>query len=501
MTDIRLALGHRRGRLVVLLRHTRSLLRLQTAAPASRQARQDRYLWSRLFTLHRNAPRYELIGVRRLDAEARADRGGPVETPGRSSADATNAADAAKAAATSAAGLAPAEVSRDAVWELRLRGPRGIRHRVGDTVLVRWFNDPQLVEAVLSELGSLESPADQRKYFMVGHSSVFQPGRVRRLPLRQILEEELELYTAAPELQQRVAITGDSPIDQLTPTEAGNGRGVDLRTVLRRAAPAITPAELIRHQRRNTARAYSVSRIVHHHRHDEIEIIVSAVQTRLKQGEGAIVPVEGRATAWFRRLAETGHSGHSDQTGAAAAPSVFVQAWRLRHPWRLDVVGTRPMVIIVAGTGIAGVLAWLRDNTPKGPVWLIYGVRDWETRGLYQEELTRLVSEGPLVRLDVAASRSSGASPSAGAELAAGAAPATAQDAPAELHLHHRMRVNHVIESEGDTLRAMIAAGAGIYISGPRPMGEAARHAIMWALGEDASPDLLERWDAEGRLQ
>lgn len=476
MTDIRLALGHRRRRLVVLLRHTRSLLRLHTAAPASRQARQDRYLWSRLFTLHRSAPRYELIGVQRLDAEPGGEGEGPAETPG--------------------------EVSRDAVWELRLRGPRGIRHRVGDTVLVRWFNDPQLVEAVLSELGSTESPADQRKFFLVGHSSVFQPGRVRRLPLRQILEEELELYTAAPELQRRVATTGDSPIDQLTPTEAGNGRGVDLRTVLRRAAPAITPEELIRHQGRNTARAYSVSRIVHHDRHDEIEIIVSAVQTRLKQGEGAIVPVEGRATAWFRRLAEAAQLG---QTSAAVAPSVFVQAWRLRHPWRLDVVGTRPMVIIVAGTGIAGVLAWLRDDTPKGPVWLIYGVRNWETRGLYQEELTRLVNEGPLVRLDVAASRSSGQSPSAGTEQPTGTAPAAsgaaAQDAPAELHLHHRMRVNHVIESEGDTLRAMIAAGAGIYISGPRPMGEAARHAIMWALGEDASPDLLERWDAEGRLQ
>ncbi len=226
------------------------------------------------------------------------------------------------------------------------------------------------------------------------------------------------------------------------------------------------------------------------------------MQTRLKQGEGAIVPVEGRATAWFRRLAEAAQLG---QTSAAVAPSVFVQAWRLRHPWRLDVVGTRPMVIIVAGTGIAGVLAWLRDDTPKGPVWLIYGVRNWETRGLYQEELTRLVNEGPLVRLDVAASRSSGQSPSAGTEQPTGTAPAAsgaaAQDAPAELHLHHRMRVNHVIESEGDTLRAMIAAGAGIYISGPRPMGEAARHAIMWALGEDASPDLLERWDAEGRLQ
>jgi sulfite reductase alpha subunit-like flavoprotein len=378
---------------------------------------------------------------------------------------------------------------------------------VGDTVLVRWYNDPCRVEAVreaLAATGSKSSPDDEasrgrpsnadRPYFMVGHSSVFQPGRLRLLPLRRILEEELELYTAAPELQQRVATVGNSPLDQLSPGDAGGGRGIDLLTVLRRAAPAITPNELIRYQRRNTARAYSVSRIVPHDRYDEIEIIVSAVQTHLKQAEGPIVSMEGRATAWFRRLAEVDLAGETDDTGG---PPVFVQAWRLRHPWRLDVVGTRPMIIVVAGTGIAGVLAWLRDTTPKGPVWLIYGVRDWRTRGLYQEELTQLVQDGTLVRLDIAESRSPET-----ADTASGGDRDPGHDVmSAEFHLHRRMRVNHVIESEDETLRAMIAGGAGIYISGPRPMGEAARQSIMWALGEDASPDLLERWDAEGRLQ
>ncbi|MFW5827420.1 MAG: hypothetical protein ACOCU4_04975, partial [Alkalispirochaeta sp.] len=68
MTDIRIALHHRRRRLAVLLHHITRLPRLRTGEPASRQARQDRYLWSRLTTLHRPAPRYELVGTRRLDS-------------------------------------------------------------------------------------------------------------------------------------------------------------------------------------------------------------------------------------------------------------------------------------------------------------------------------------------------------------------------------------------------------------------------------------------------
>ena len=470
MDQLQLALRHRMRRIRVALDH---LPRLVAPLPArSLAARQRRYLWSRLRELGRRPDAYRLLRIRRLDS--------------------------------------PTEPS-DAVWELRLAGPRRRRHRVGDTLLLRWENDPERVTDVLDALGA----DGDRRHTIVGYSSVFQPGRVRRAALSRLLREEYDLHVAGPRLLERAGFRASSPgapgpggaagggLDLLSPAHAGGGRGLDLLDVLRSATPPIDVQEFLTLQPRTTARAYSLSRIDRAGARDTVEIIVSAVRLPVKVPAGPIRTTDGRATGFVRRLA-TGRASGLHAAGVRA--DGVVRAWSLRHPWRLDVVGDVPVVIVVAGTGIAGAMAWLRERAERVrrggtgllPVWLLYGVRDWATRGLYRDELIGMVRDGVIARLDVAQSRSDrddGEAEPAG----------TADTGP--FGLHHRRRVTHVLDDAASDLGDWLRRGAVVYASGPKQLGPAVRKRL--AAGVEAggvatattAGELLTAWEQNGRLQ
>ncbi len=456
MERLLLTLSHRVRRYVLLIRSVSAVLLRHSSG--SLADRQRRYFRSRMRVLHRRASRYEMTDITRLDRDAG-------DTAART-------------------------FDRGAVWEIRLTGPRGIRHSVGDTLLLRWSNPPHLVDEII---GILQC-ADTRRYPIITHSSVFQPGRLRYARLRRILEEDIELRVAGPQLLDRLGYGASHPLggnglDRLAPQHVGDGRGVSLTATLRSATPPIGPRELLRLQPRTTARAYSLSRVERGGRlfgRDRVEIIVSAAETKVKEPDGAIVPADGRATAFVRRLHEN------------AQPRI-VHAWSLRHPWRLDTQQSERLVIIVTGTGIAGALAWLRERTMHGTgatptsVWLIFGVRAWSRYGLYQEELLDYRRRSIIDEMDIAQSRSEVEEPSV-------------TDAGARLH--HCTRVTDVVARRRETFTEWLAAGAALYVSGTRAMGSAVRREIVSAAvhaglareADDAQRHITA-WEEDGRAQ
>jgi len=69
-----------------------------------------------------------------------------------------------------------------------------------------------------------------------------------------------------------------------------------------------------------------------------------------------------------------------------------------------------PLVLIGNGTGLAGLMAHLRDRarTGGGPVWLLYGERNGDHDRPFADELERLQADGILTRIDRAFSRDPG---------------------------------------------------------------------------------------------
>lgn len=448
------ALSHRLRRYALLVRSVPA--RFARHPAGSFASRQRRYFQSRMRVLHRPALRYEITGITRLDR------------------------------ATADAGRCEAE--RDAVWELRLVGPRGVHHAAGDTLLLRWLNPPHLVDEVVGILRC----DDTRRYPIVTHSSVFQPGRLRYVRLRRALEEDVELHVAGPRLLDRLGY-GAAPhgagIGLLAPQHVGDGRGVALPSTLRNATPPVDPRELLRLQPRTTARAYSISRVergADRPGRDTVEIIVSAVETKIKEPDGPITSTDGRATAFVRRLCRS-------------APPHNARAWRLRHPWRVDTVPGDRLIVIVAGTGIAGALAWLRDRAhhdsgdARKKVWLLFGVRTWDRHGLYQAELLDYRRDSVIDEMDIAQSRSTTVEPSIEAVGA---------------RLHHRARVTDVLSEKREMFSQWLESGAALYVSGSRAVGSAVRHEIITAMVDAAlasdqteAQRLLTGWETDGRAQ
>ncbi|MES3101231.1 sulfite reductase flavoprotein subunit alpha [Sphingomonas faeni] len=66
-----------------------------------------------------------------------------------------------------------------------------------------------------------------------------------------------------------------------------------------------------------------------------------------------------------------------------------------------------PIVLIGNGTGLAGLMAHLRDRAARGgaPAWLLYGERSGAHDRPYAAELATLAGDGPLTRIDRAFSR------------------------------------------------------------------------------------------------
>jgi sulfite reductase (NADPH) flavoprotein alpha-component len=139
--------------------------------------------------------------------------------------------------------------------------------------------------------------------------------------------------------------------------------------------------------------------------------------------------------------------------------SLFVHA---NQAFRLPPGGDTPTIMIGPGTGIAPFRAFLHERKAagaRGKNWLFFGDQRAATDFLYRDELSALMHEGILTRLDTAFSR----------------------DQTEKIYVQHRMLEN------ADDLYAWLEGGAHFYVCGDASRMakdvDAALHAVIERAG------------------
>lgn len=200
------------------------------------------------------------------------------------------------------------------------------------------------------------------------------------------------------------------------------------------------------------SREYSISSLPSD---GQIELLVRQThQARQSANGGAAL---GLASGWLTRFAPVG-----------CLVELRVRTNRRFHAPPDD----RPLILIGAGTGFAGLRAHLKARAQRGHTanWLIFGERNRAYDQFHAEDLTDWQSRGLLQRLDYAWSRD---------------------------RLECRY-VGDVVRLAPATLRQWIDAGASIYLCGSAErMGRSVHAALCDAIGENR----LEALDKEGRYR
>lgn len=203
---------------------------------------------------------------------------------------------------------------------------------------------------------------------------------------------------------------------------------------------------------------------------DVVELEATLAGTTVRREYSiATLPQDGRIELLVRvRLREDGAPGLmsgwlSETARIGAQVRVRLRSNRSFHP----PAGAPPMVLIGAGTGLAGLRPHLRARRAAGArdAWLIFGER---TRGgdfLLADEVLGWRTDGVLSRLDLAFSRDAG----------------------------DGRYVQDVLRAEAGLLRERVADGAVIYVCGSHePMGTAVHAALGELLGEAMLEELVE---------
>ena len=145
--------------------------------------------------------------------------------------------------------------------------------------------------------------------------------------------------------------------------------------------------------------------------------------------------------------------------GVAAEGTVFRARVRAHDNFRLGANATRPLILIGNGTGLAGLLAHLRQRARAGDGrnWLVFGERSAAHDAFHDEELAALEAADLLARCDRVYSR----------------------DTPAGEYVQHRLL------RAADTVREWVAGGAAIYVCGNAVgMGPAVHETLCAVLGD-----------------
>ncbi|WP_197373776.1 diflavin oxidoreductase [Mycolicibacterium baixiangningiae] len=262
-------------------------------------------------------------------------------------------------------------------YEMDLTGS-GIRYRAGDSLAVHATNDPELVDAILTHLGTGPDHA------VPDHDE----------PLGALLTEHLEIRTPSRALQALVAArTGDPEAAaalHVAATAAPGSwwYGKDVLDLIRLADLGVD--EVVDTLRPLQFRDYSIasSPLVHP---DSVHLTVATV----------------RYTAGNRR-----HGGVASTFLAERGDTLTVHL-RPNHAFRLP-AGDVPIIMVGPGTGIAPFRAFLQERratAAPGRSWLFFGDRRRTTDFLYGDELHAFAESGTLTRLDLAFSRDTAARP------------------------------------------------------------------------------------------
>lgn len=288
-----------------------------------------------------------------------------------------------------------------------------LSYRAGDALGVWPRNDPALIDEWLTVTG------------LDGDEVVDLPD-AGEMPLRRALRERLEFAKITPELMRFAADrTGDADLRELV--EPGNkdkltawtwGRqSVDLLAAHPVRAAAADWVSVIKPL---APRQYSISSSPLTSP-DQVQLTVSAVRYNVHG-----TPRAGVCSTFLADHAE------GEDVGIFVNPT--------KH-FRPPEDPAAPMIMIGPGTGVAPFRAFLHERRElghTGPNWLFFGEQYAATDFYYRDELTGMLADGLLTRLDVAFSR----------------------DQTSKIYVQDRMR------EHGEELYRWLHDGASIYVCG-----------------------------------
>ncbi|MFH9859502.1 molybdopterin-dependent oxidoreductase [Streptomyces sp. NPDC017202] len=184
----------------------------------------------------------------------------------------------------------------------------------------------------------------------------------------------------------------------------------------------------------------------------------------------------------YENLAGRSRQGVCSPFLADAGPGTGVPVHVQRSPhFRPPADPSTPMVMVGPGTGVAPFVGFLEERRARGhraPNWLFFGEQRRATDFLYEEELTDLLADGTLERLDTAFSR----------------------DQRAKIYVQDRMR------EHGSQLWSWLRDGAHFYVCGDasrmaRDVDEALRDVavVHGGLGEPEAAAYVKQLAADKR--
>jgi sulfite reductase (NADPH) flavoprotein alpha-component len=325
--------------------------------------------------------------------------------------------------------------------ELDLSGS-GLHYEPGDALGVWAENPPALVEAVLGATG------------LDGEAEVAI--KDQRLPLRQWLLEKREITRSARGVFSALAERGGHAdlVEAVASPERSAALLAELPLLdaLRRWPAAWEPQALVQALKPLTPRLYSIASSraeVGDEAHLTVDVLRYAV------GEGIHV---GAASSFLAR----------QQAGGRVRSYI-----EHNERFRLPADGSRDLILIGAGTGIAPYRGFLQQRAAdgaRGRHWLVFGAQRFASDFLYQAEWLKARKDGRLARIDLAFSR----------------------DQAEKVYVQQRLR------EQGRELYAWLRGGAHLYVCGAIQMGKDVHAALIDVFSTHGG---LSREDAEAELR
>jgi len=284
----------------------------------------------------------------------------------------------------------------------------------GDMLYVQWKNRPELVEKILS----IFKEDGKQKIRFLGFNSHLHPGEIISCDLRTALSEYIDIEVASIPLLQFAGFSKAAeknlaihrahekfhtyimkqdkkpkkkgPVLHHPKMDFEMYSAISLLEGLD-TLPSLT--KFINWQERISGRAYTMAGAsLDENRSLTIDITVSEVYKQLLDRNNQRLTSPARTSSYLLSL----NKGDS------------CKAWVLPETYKYPVtIGRKPpkLIAIATGSGISSPLSLLRSGLQTEPMWLIYGVRSWEEKSLYGEELKEHHARGGICRLDIAESR------------------------------------------------------------------------------------------------
>jgi sulfite reductase (NADPH) flavoprotein alpha-component len=339
-------------------------------------------------------------------------------------------------------------------FEIALDGS-DLAYQVGDALGIMPTNCPDLVEELIRALG-------------LGGEEIVPGANGAEISLREALLRHYEI-TRVPKLflQFVAARSRDPRLERLT-APAANGEqarflqgGEIIDLLLAFPDVQFSALEFVGLLRKLRPRLYSISSSPKVHP-GQVHLTVSVVryESRGRQRKGVC------------------STFLADRAGHDTPVPVFVQT---NKSFRPPADGRQPIIMIGPGTGIAPFRAFLQERRAtgaRGQNWLFFGDRHEQTDFLYRDELTSMLHDGSLTRLDTAFSR----------------------DQPEKIYVQHRML------EQAKELFNWLEDGASFYVCGDASHMardvDAALHRVVEIAGgrsPDCAAEYVEKLKADRR--